>query len=154
MFHLRKASSRLHGAKEGLQVSALHTKWQLPLVMYQHGSRPGGLAAQRLGDNPAPVKVGANEAKNRSVSTKNSRGRSVPSKTCWTMTYWTLCGPQLLDLGLETRCGPAPSTFPLPHSIKKSCIQWLFPKGPWTQNWGCRSLQVTDGQASKWHGES
>lgn len=73
LLHLRKAASHFHGAKNTLQVSTLHTEWQLPFVMHQRGSTPGGLAAQRLGNNPASVKVWANRAENFSVSTKNYR---------------------------------------------------------------------------------
>lgn len=87
MLHWRKAPSRLRGAKEGLQGSAPHTKWELPFVRHQRSSRPGALAAQRLGDNPAPVKAWADGAKYCRVCRKKSRGRSVRSKTCQSVTH-------------------------------------------------------------------
>lgn len=98
MFHLRKASSLHHGAKDRLWVSTLHTfGMNHAYIVNQQGSQAGGLAeqgsqegglaeqgaqagglaAQRLGSNPAPVKTCTSGAENHSISTKRGRGRRV-----------------------------------------------------------------------------
>lgn len=43
----------------------------------EQGSQAGGLAAQRLGSNPAPVKTCTSGAENHSISTTSGRGRRV-----------------------------------------------------------------------------
>lgn len=133
MFHLRKASSHLRGAKEGLQVSALHTKWQLPLVMHWRGSRPGGLAAQRLGDSPAPVKVGANEAKTHSISSAALTSRWAPAARS---------GPGKQVLSRSFHLPPAPQ-------YKEVLYSLAFPQGAVNPILGLKKPPGY-GQASKW----